>query len=117
MRGQKDEQRAYHEKVQELEDKLCERDQEQNLVKHRLIEIQEQGNRIKKDQADTLAHRDKLLYTHKQLLQINNDVQSELDYMIRVDKNLSCKLDFRNKQLQKTQQLVQIKEEAAEEIR
>ena len=68
MRGQKDEQRSYHEKVQELEDKLSEREQEQNLVKHRLMEIQEQGNRIKKDQADTLAHRDKLLYTHKQLL-------------------------------------------------
>ena len=35
-------------------------------------------------------------------MKVNNDIQSELDYMIRVDQNLSVKLDFRNKQLQKT---------------
>ena len=65
IRDQKESQRGYHEKVQELEDKLLERETEANLVKHRLHEIQDQGKNIKKDQADTLAHRDKLLYTHK----------------------------------------------------
>jgi hypothetical protein len=80
---------------------LLEKEQEETLVKHSLREVQDQGVFIEKDQAKIIAHRDSIQDTYHQLMKVNRDVQNELDFMLKVDRNLTTKLEVRNKEANK----------------
>lgn len=58
--------------------------------------MQDQGVFILKDQAKIKAHRDSVHHSYQELMKVNKDIQNELDFMLKLDKNLTKKLEVRN---------------------
>ena len=84
----KETQRKKETEIQDLRDKFRDKEQEEALVKHSLREVQDQGVFIEKDQAKVIAHRDQCQNTYHDLMRVNRDIQNELDFMLKVDKNM-----------------------------
>ena len=75
-----------------------------------------------KDQAKVIAHKDSCQNTYHELMRVNRDIQNELDFMLKVDKNLANKLEVRNEEASKAMnpntsiELVEAQEQLPEKI-
>lgn len=76
--------------------KIMQKDQEENLVRHSLKEVQDQGVFYKRDNEKYTQQRDKLQEEKVKLLSQTSKIQCEIEYLMQMDKNLTTQLKLRN---------------------
>ena len=97
IRELKNQQKGNQEQLRTLEDaKLLQKDQEENLIRHSLTEVQDQGLFHQRDNERATKQRDNLQVTKAKLIAVTSKIQCEIEYMIQMDRNLTRQLQLRN---------------------
>lgn len=90
IRELKNHQKGNQEQLRTLQDaKLLQKDQEENLIRHSLTEVQDQGIFHQRDNERATKQRDNLQVTKAKLIAVTSKIQCEIEYMIQMDRNLT----------------------------
>ena len=97
MKRLKKEQGLNRDKASKIQNTtFMQKESEENLVRHSLKEVQDQGIFYKRDNEKYTKQRDKLQQEKANLLAVTARIQNEIDYMMKMDKNLTRQLKLRN---------------------